>query len=299
MKKLIIFMMLLICAVSLNAQIDLSNVKKVIKPVEYDSSYIVPDYLITQEMKSGLIGQSITILEITDIGFKTINGYYGYGSTKDLATIKNNKWKIVDYTDNDVKISNDSTEYIINSYSTKFFINGGLKKLQNNIIGKSYFSFSKEIKITSVDNVEYTLNGDSLLNISDIQYAKLKNDFGVVIFFKNGLIVKLSDNDLQPDKKGWISITSINKDNLSDFGDYLLVEKNVMKSFIVSNGAFINKMRDGKIAIGMTEYQTRLAWGMPTTSYKNVAGYSKVNVYGDISNSQNLYFQNSILKLIK
>jgi hypothetical protein len=32
---------------------------------------------------------------------------------------------------------------------------------------------------------------------------------------------------------------------------------------------------------------------------KNIAGYDEVLIYGDLGNSQNLYFKGGILKLIK
>ena len=51
--------------------------------------------------------------------------------------------------------------------------------------------------------------------------------------------------------------------------------------------------------IGMTEKQCRFSWGTPTTSYTNIAGYDKVLQYGQVGNSQNLYFKKDKLELIK
>ncbi len=49
----------------------------------------------------------------------------------------------------------------------------------------------------------------------------------------------------------------------------------------------------------MSQKQCRLAWGIPSNSMKNIAGYEEVLIYGDIGNSQNLYFRGGVLKLIK
>jgi hypothetical protein len=54
-------------------------------------------------------------------------------------------------------------------------------------------------------------------------------------------------------------------------------------------------MREGKVEIGMTEVQTRLAWGIPRKSHTNIGGYDKANDYG----YKTLYFKKGILQLIK
>ena len=77
------------------------------------------------------------------------------------------------------------------------------------------------------------------------------------------------------------------------------VEGDVFNEFSKSNATIIDDLRNGKIKTGMTEKQCRLSWGMPTTSYTNIAGYDKVLQYGDAGNSQNLYFKKDKLELIK
>jgi hypothetical protein len=49
----------------------------------------------------------------------------------------------------------------------------------------------------------------------------------------------------------------------------------------------------------MNEKQCRFAFGMPSSSMKNIAGYDIVLIYGEVGKSQNLYFKGGILKLIK
>ena len=115
----------------------------------------------------------------------------------------------------------------------------------------------------------------------------------MVFFFDNGLMCKFNiEGYAQPKDEGWVNLTN-------RYSRELFVEKDVFNQFNKSNATIIDDLRNGKIKIGMTEKQCRLSWGMPTTSYTNIAIYDKVLQYGDISNSQNLYFKNDKLELIK
>jgi len=49
----------------------------------------------------------------------------------------------------------------------------------------------------------------------------------------------------------------------------------------------------------MTDKHWRMAWGVPTSPMNNIGGYDKVLRYGDLGESENLYFKGGILKLIK
>ena len=44
---------------------------------------------------------------------------------------------------------------------------------------------------------------------------------------------------------------------------------------------------------------SNITWGSHSKAFKNLANYDEVLVYGDVSNSQKLYFKGGILKLIK
>jgi hypothetical protein len=79
------------------------------------------------------------------------------------------------------------------------------------------------------------------------------------------------------------------------YGMDLLVEETTLKKYSASNTRFIKQMREGKVEIGMTEVQTRLAWGIPRKSHTNIGGYDKANDYG----YKTLYFKKGILQLIK
>ena len=78
----------------------------------------------------------------------------------------------------------------------------------------------------------------------------------------------------------------------------LLIEENEFKNFSNENKIYLSKIRSKEVQIGMTEKQCRFSWGTPTTSYTNIAGYDVLQ-YGDIGNSQNLYFNKDKLELIK
>ena len=125
-------------------------------------------------------------------------------------------------------------------------------------------------------------------------FAKISTfDYGIVFKFDNNLMEKYnSESYSQPKKDGWLNLES-------NYITTLFVEKEVLEAYTKKNTTFIDLMRNKKVKIGMNEEQCRMAWGIPTSSMNNIAGYEKVLVYGSIGNSNNLYFKNNILKLIK
>lgn len=293
MKKLFISLIMFSISLYTNAQvIDLSNAKanKTINPVEYDGSYLIPNYSTTNEMRAGLVNQKITIIKVSQFNVKTMDDKYI--SSSDVAKLENKEWKIVDYVNDNYngsfKISNDTLLFYVDFNSLDvWFISNGLKTLQNNLIEKLYVPFKKSLKIKSIDGTEFILSGTTPIKLINLQYAKLDTyKYGIALFFNNGLIIEY-DNEHQLRGDGWIEVGSM-------YSGILLVENNTMNLFSIKNNKYIEKMREGMVAIGMSQKQVGLSWGSAKI-YDNIAGYDKVYEY----NSHYLYFKNEILELIK
>lgn len=297
MRKYLSLLALLTIYLETNSQVlDLtkSAAERKITPVEYDGTYLYPDYGATKEMKAGLVGQKITIIDIfSEYSLTDNNGKNA--SYNDLNSIEGKTWDIKEFINDDnsgkFKIENEGKEWIAELGSLdKWYINKGLQNLKTKFIGKKYNSFIYGQEIESVDESKFKLDGNNPITVSDLQYAKLSlTKYSIVLIFDNGLITAFTPSGItQPIEEGWIKVGG-------DYGEDLLVEVATLNKYSIANPKFIKQMRNGKVEIGMTEFQTRLAWGIPNKGYKNLAGYDQVNYYG-----QNiLYFKKKILQLIK
>lgn len=295
-KCLTLLIILLIYSETKSQVLDLSksaSQRKII-PVEYDGTYLYPDYGATKEMKAGLVGQKITIIDIySEYSFTDNNG--NNASYNDLNNIEGKIWTIEEFINDDrsgkFKIKNEDKEWIAELSSLdKWYINKGLENLKTKFIGKKYNSFLYGQEIESVDESKFKLDGNNPITVSDLQFAKLSlTEYSIVLIFDNGLITPFTPWGItQPKEEGWIKVGG-------DYGEDLLVEVTTLNKYSVANPKFIKQMRNRKVEIGMTEFQTRLAWGIPNKGYKNLAGYDQVNDYGQ----NKLYFKKNILQLIK
>ena len=97
------------------------------------------------------------------------------------------------------------------------------------------------------------------------------------------------------DEEGYLNIQSNNLYR----SKVLLIEESQFNKLKDKCGNYFSKIRTKNVAVGMTREQCSLACGSPSKAYKNLANYDEVLVYGDVSNSQTLYFKGGILKLIK
>ena len=91
---------------------DLTNIKKERKktPVAYDTSYFQVSYSTTEEMKMGLIGQEITVIE-----------------TNYLYVLDTESKKNISYSDEDKIEGKVFTieDYIVDGYKEYYLINNG------------------------------------------------------------------------------------------------------------------------------------------------------------------------------
>lgn len=279
---------------------DLTKIKKERKktPIAYDTTYLQVSYSTSDEMKMGLVGQEITIIETSYMYVLNIDSKKNI-EYSDEKKILDKVFTIKDYIKEGYReyyvISNGEDEFLLeDSFANKFIINSFLVPLKKKHKSKKYYSFKSEVEMTGVNDEKFTIKSDDLITVTDIQYAKLSIvEYALVFIFDNGLMCKFNnDSYAQPKEDGWINLTN-------NYSRELFVEKDVFDDYIKSNSKIINDLRNGKIKTGMTEKQCRLSWGMPTTSYSNIAGYDKVLQYGDVGNSQNLYFNKDKLELIK
>ena len=299
MKKLLLIFLCL-PFIGFGQVTDLTNIKKERKktPVAYDTSYFQVSYSTTEEMKMGLIGQEITVIEtnylyVLDTESKKNISY------SDEDKIEGKVFTIEDYIVDGYKeyylINNGTHKFLFeDSFANKFNINSFLITFKKKYVSKQYYPFKSEVNMKGVDDAQFTIKGGDLITVTDIQYAKLSIvDYAMVFFFDNGLMCKFNiEGYAQPKDEGWVNLTN-------GYSGELFVEKDVFNEFSKSNATIIDDLRNGKIKTGMTEKQCRLSWGMPTTSYTNIAGYDIVLQYGEIGNSQNLYFKKDKLELIK
>ena len=299
MKK-ILWILLYLPIIGFSQVTDFSNIKTKKKklPIVYDTTYIQVTASTSEEMKMGLIGQEITIIETNYLNILNVESKKNI-SHSDENRIKSKIFTIQDYLSNEKKkyylISNETGKFLLEDNPVnKFIINSFLIPFKQKYVSKQFYSFKNDVSIQSVDEAEFTINRDDLITVLNIEYLSFSViDYAMIFIFDNGLLCKFDfKEDVQPKEEGWIYLTN-------GYKNELFVEKNVLDKFTKDNSRIINDLRNGEIKKGMTEKQCILSWGMPTESYTNIKGYDKVLQYGEINNSQKLYFKRSKLKLIK
>jgi hypothetical protein len=297
MKKYVTILFILMSHLELFAQVvDLSKAasERKLEAIQYDGSYLVPPYSASKEMKAGLVGEELTIIKISSsYSLKDNNG--NSATDKDLKDIEGRTWIIKEFINDGYsgkyRIENGGKQWITEfDFSDVWYLNKGFENLKQKFIGKKFNSFIRGLEIEGVDGVKFKLDGDTPVTVVNFQYAKLDSyKYSIVVFFDNGLMIDYDPNgSTQPHDDGWIMVGG-------QYGMDLLVEETTLKKYSASNTRFIKQMREGKVEIGMTEVQTRLAWGIPRKSHTNIGGYDKANDYG----YKTLYFKKGILQLIK
>jgi|TARA_B100000959_G_scaffold83197_1_gene88640 hypothetical protein len=298
--KRILWILLYLPIIGFSQVTDFSNIKTKKKklPIVYDTTYIQVTASTSEEMKMGLIGQEITIIETNYLNILNVESKNNI-SHSDENRIKSKIFTIQDYLSNEKKkyylIRNETGKFLLEDNPVnKFIINSFLIPFKQKYVSKQFYSFKNDVSIQSVDEAEFTINRDDLITVLNIEYLSFSViDYAMIFIFDNGLLCKFDfKEDVQPKEEGWIYLTN-------GYKNELFVEKNVLDKFTKDNSRIINDLRNGEIKKGMTEKQCILSWGMPTESYTNIKGYDKVLQYGEINNSQKLYFKRSKLKFIK
>lgn len=314
MKKIKLILTAVIISHICFGQIEIDDKSKEpeIKASPYDGEFMSFDGIYKKEKKAGVVGQLVTLIDV--------GTYNLYGSKDDLESRKSVSYSIEDLFENktfeiiDYKydlydiltIKNESGTFFWKIGGTdKYVFNRYIDKLKERYEGKTFIPLHSKTEFEAMDGSKFNIKGDMKYKITKVKFAKLLFDYGIVFgindsfecVFPNGLF------DQPKFFNGKINVANDNYINISSNDIYktkvMLIEELEFNSWASKNKAYLTKIRDRKVQIGMSQKQCRLAWGIPSNSMKNIAGYEEVLIYGDIGNSQNLYFKGGVLKLIK
>lgn len=297
--KHLFFLFLFFCANHSFAQISIPDktTKKQMKSIPYDGSFMdFNDPLLSIEKKAGVVGEKITLIKVWSV--KKINGEPII--SLDPKKFENRTFQITEYNydfKDILKIRNESEEYIFEPSSIdEYVLNKYIDSIKSKLDNKIFIPLNIDSKITTIAGNEVQINGTKEYKITKVEFAKLSLGYGITVELNDEFELIFPNKFYeQPDEKDWINLSApdLIQTKIS------LIEKSTFLKFATSNKTFLNEIRNGKVKIGMSEKQCRIAWGAPTSSLKNIAGYDLVLRYGDIGNSDNLYFKSGILRLIK
>ena len=309
MKKLLL---ILLCLPMIGfGQIDIEDKSSdpKIKVSEYNGEFMTFESVYDKSKKAGLVGELVTLIDVS-----TYDIYESENDRKKRTTISykkkdlfsNKTFKIISYN-NDIydflEIENESGSFIW-KVSGKYVFNKFIDNIKNKYVGKTFIPLYLETEFESMSGEKLTIFGEKKYNITSISFAKLKYNYGIVFKLNDSFecVFPTSSFDQPRIFNGEIYVANENYINIKSSNIFiskvLLIEENEFKNFSNENKIYLSKIRSKEVQIGMTEKQCRFSWGTPTTSYTNIAGYDVLQ-YGDIGNSQNLYFNKDKLELIK
>jgi hypothetical protein len=273
------------------------STKPKIKVIPYDGSFMnYSDLMLTNEKKAGIVGHKITLFKVWNI--KKANGEsIGISDNK---RFENKSFEVIqylyDYKDI-LRIKDEKDEYIFEpSVIDEFVINSYIDSLRLKLENQIFIPLRLKSELTSVSGSKISFDGQKEYKFSKIEFAKLDIGLGVIVVVNNEFeLFYPSDSFSQPDYKGWINLSG--SDILE--GKVTFLNKDAFRSLSTNNKVFLNDIRSGLVKIGMTEKQCIMSWGFPNSSLNKIAGYDKMLRYGEIGQSDNLYFKGGILKLIK
>lgn len=314
MKKFTLILTLMtFCQISYG-QIEIEDKSKEpeIKAIPYNGEFMSFDGVYEKEKKAGVVGQLVTLIDVST--------YNIYANEDDLESRKNISYKLEELFTNKtfeitdynydlydiLKIKNDTDTYIWKVSGTdKYVFNKYIDNVKELYEGKTFIALHNKSEFEAMDGSKFNIEGNKKYKITKVKFAKLQFDYGIIFnindsfecVFPNGSFDQptLFNGKIYTTNKDYINIASndIFKSKVT------LIEENEFADFSSKNKAYLTKIRDREVKIGMNEKQCRWAWGIPSKSMKNIAGYDEVLIYGDVGNSQNLYFKGGILKLIK
>jgi len=299
MKKKILLLFLTLSSITSYSQIEVSNKSKEpeIKAIPYDGSFMdFSSMMLTKEQKAGVVGEKITLFKVWTV--KNTDG--SRVSSSDSEKFENKTFKVIEYMykyKDILKIKNDDGVFLfepssIDEYVFNSFIDSIKKKLEN----KTLIPLKLKSEMESLEGDKIQIEGLNEYLINEVTFSKLSSGFGIVVTLNGKFEVTYPTGTFdQLKEKGWINLESSNIFKTK----IIFIEKDAFSVFSISNKLYLGKIRNGEVKIGMTEKQCRFSWGIPTSSMSNIAGYDTVLIYGDIGNSQNLYFKKGVLKLIK
>jgi hypothetical protein len=300
-----------------SAQIDFddrSDSKKQVEPIPYTGQFEkISDYKVSEGEKRGLIGEKVTLLEVSyrDIypGKEAKEKYQSVDYSK-RALFENKTFTIVDYYKDIfdcliIKNSSGEFHWSVNT-SSAYVFNKVIEATKDRFIGKQVSPFLMSVEGKDIAGNMIVLNAADQYTITNIKFSKLHdvlNEYGFVLVLNEKLEFRLPENILRfkqiHNGKIWVAderfIYVQSKESYST--RVLLISSEGMDYLTGKYSTFLTAARSGKINVGMNEELIGFAWGMADKYHMNLAGCGKVVVYG----SQNLCFdriENGTLKSI-
>jgi len=305
MKKLLPLLAVLFISSISYSQIKIDDApEKKINAIPYDGSFPKLDYTVKDEVATGLIGEKVTLLDVTYFDVELENGERASYSDED--NFKNKTYEIIAY-EKDIypkfTIKSDLGTYKWKVTSTsKYVFNKFLDVINEKLLNKTYIPLFNEREVEALDGTKLKIDGAKEYQITNVSFTKFSFDYGIKVQINNEFELKYpTGNYDQPTKfvkgsghlpvEGWINL----KGGSSLASANTIIEKNAFEKFKTENSSVIDKIRKEVVAVGMTEQQCRWAWGMPNKSYGALAGYDPVYDWG----GKTLYFKSGKLALIK
>tara|TARA_B110000438_G_scaffold70517_1_gene70747 strand:- start:495 stop:1394 length:900 start_codon:yes stop_codon:yes gene_type:complete len=299
MKKLFIFLFFL----SFNSfsQIEIEEtIKKKTNSIPYDGSFMKLPYIIKDEVGAGLIGEKVTLIDISTFDINNLDE--SSVSFSEGEKFKNKTFEIINYEKDlypvfTIKNESGTFKWQVSSIS-EYVFNKFIDKIKEKLLNKTYTPLHNQSEIESLDGREIIIDGSKEYKITKVSFAKFSIEYGIRVELNNSFSVKYpaGEYDQPTYHNGERNVPSIGWINLSvNYSDITFIEKEIFKSFTTKNSDFISQIRDEVVKIGMTEQQCRWAWGMPSKGYGSLVGYDEVYDWG----GKTLYFKKNKLALIK
>jgi hypothetical protein len=314
MKTLAILLIAMITFKNSNGQIEIENKSQdsEINSLPYNGEFMSFENVYEKEKKAGVVGHLVTLLEVsTDNIYESMDALEsGVSIDDDYEEIFSNKtYKVInyEYDFNDIlKIKDSSRTYVWKiGVGDNYVFNKFISSIKNKYEGKTFVPLYKTSEFESMDGSEFVIKGNEKYTVNKVKFAKLDFEYGIVfninntfdcIFpHKNFSQPRVFNGEIYTTDQNYLNIASSDALN----SKVTLIEENEYNIFSSRNNEYLEKIREKKVQIGMTEQQCRWAWGTPSKVMSDIAGYDKVLIWGEVGQSQNLYFKNGKLKLIK
>ena len=303
--RYIILTLTLLFSLSAYSQIEIDEpTEKKVEAIPYDGSFMTLPYSVSDGMGLGLVGEKVTLLDVSTFDVEGVNGERV--SYSDDDNFKNKTYEIIAY-EKDIyptfTIKSDLGSYKWKVKSTsKYVFNKFLDAIKVKLLNKTYTPLYNTKEVEALDGTKLTIDGATEYQITKVSFTKFSFDYGIKVQLNNEFELKypLGDYD-QPTTfvKGEGNIPSVGWINLQGgallASEHTLIEKDVFEKFKSENKSAIDNIRNQVVAVGMTEQQCRWAWGRPNKSFGALAGYDIVYDWG----GKSLYFKDDKLALIR
>lgn len=303
--RYIILTLALLFSLSTYSQIEIDEpTEKKVVAIPYDGSYMTLPFTVSDEMGLGLVGEKVTLLDVSTFDVEGVNGERV--SYSDDDNFKNKTYEIIAYEKDlyptfTIKSDLGSYKWKVKSTS-KYVFNKFLDAIKVKLLNKTYTPLYNTKEVEALDGTKLTIDGATEYQITKVSFTKFSFDYGIKVQLNNEFELKypLGDYD-QPrifikgkgnvPSEGWINLEG----GALLASEHTLIEKDVFDKFKSENSSVIENIRKEVVSVGMTEQQCRWAWGIPNSSFGALAGYDEVYDWG----GKTLYFKDDKLALIR